>query len=147
MSTKTLSFEKTRGTKTFHLPFQRNAELGPELTIMVRRDDDGTYSAGLAVCSPDDQFVKRTGRRIAFHRLEGCPFQAQSARELVEKIDEHLDELTHRRVGMLSVPTIQDVLDLADQLDGMFDRLEKNRRALENSDPHRELYIDEGGGC
>ena len=147
MLNKTLSFEQTQGTKTFYLPFQTTPEYGPELALMFRRKEDGSYEAGMAACSLQDSFVKRIGRRIAFHRLNNRPFEGSSAQEIMGKIIQHVEKLAARRHHIFSVLTYQDLTTLEGQLDETFHKLDKNRRNMEVNDDVGPLYFEEGGGC
>lgn len=116
---KGLTKEQTQGTLTFHLPLQRDAETPPELTILVRRVMDERWHAGVAVCSVGDMFQKRLGRKLAFHRLTGNPFMADSPLALMHQIETHLDKLSHHRPYTLSVNTIQELHTLVQRLGEM----------------------------
>jgi hypothetical protein len=106
---KGLTREQTKGTLTFHLPLQRGPETPPEMTIIVRRIMADRWHAGIAVCSIGDTFEKRYGRKLAFHRLSGNPFMADSPEELLGAIETHLNHLSHNRPYTLSVATIQEL--------------------------------------
>ncbi len=54
----------TVGTKTFHIHGRRSTG-----TLIVRRDQDG-FRVGLALCGPGESFRRKTGRQIAFTRLQ-----------------------------------------------------------------------------
>lgn len=107
------------GTLTFHFPLQRGPEIPPEMTVVVRRVGDDSWHAGIAVCSLEDQFVKRVGRRIAYHRLCGRPFQANSALELAHRIEEHLDQLNTNRPEITTVRTVKDLYAIVDFISKM----------------------------
>ena len=103
-----------KGTLTFHLPLKRGPERPPEMTLMIRRVMDNRWHAGLAVCSTGDQFVRRTGRRVACSRLLGRPFMVDSPEGLVGQVADHLDNLIKNRPYTISIDTLQD-LDLVAQ--------------------------------
>jgi len=74
------------------------------------------WHAGLAMCSRGDQFKKQRGRRVAYHRLLGNPFMADAPIELVQRLDEHLTVLAHRRPHTISIATFQDLYTLVGRL-------------------------------
>ena len=111
--------EGTEGTLTFHLPFTRGAEISPQATLVVRRMTEGSWHAGLSVCSLSDQFVKKRGRRLAVARLHGRPFIAGSPSELVRKIESHLNNLVHNRPYTLSMDTLDNLYALVERLGNM----------------------------
>ena len=94
---KSLTKEQTAGTLTFFFPSRRDAETPPRTTLMVRRVGEEEWHAGLAMCSDDDMFQRRLGRKIAFHRLEGSPIRNQSVAELLIQIRGRIDRVTQRR--------------------------------------------------
>lgn len=136
---KTLTFEQTRGTKTFHLPFKVDPEEQPQVTIVVRRMNDGSYRAGVAVCNPEDNFCRRLGRKTAFHRLVGRPFEGSDADQLINRVGDYLIGVFERRLaagfpdmGFSSILDPGGDLDrLHGSLDEHFNKLDKNRAAME----------------
>lgn len=140
---KTLNFKQTRGTKTYHLPFRRSSLLGPEMTLMVRRLENGSFEAGVSVCSLHEPFVKRTGRLLAYHRLNGKPFQGVTAEEVIGQVEIHLHALNEHRPDTLTAEVFNDLASVQLGLDEAFDILDKNRDAklLGN------LAEDEACGC
>lgn len=140
---KSLNFKQTRGTKTYHLPFRRSAELGPEMTLMVRRLEDGTFEAGIAVCSLNEPFVKRTGRNLAYHRLNGKPFQGATSEELISQVEIHLHALNENRPDTITAEVFNDLATVQLGLDEAFDVLDKNREAKLLG----ESAEDEACGC
>lgn len=116
---KGLTREQTKGTLTFHLPLKRGPETPPEMTILVRRIMGDRWHAGIAVCSVGDMFQKRYGRKLAFNRLSGNPFMANSPLELMHQIENHLDQLNHHRPYTLSINTVQELYALVQPLSEM----------------------------
>jgi hypothetical protein len=108
--------EKTAGTLTFFFPEKRDRETPPEVTLMVRRVGEEEWHAGLAMCSKDDMFEKRFGRRVAFHRLQGCPIRDHYPVGLIRQIAERLDNVTKRHSFTFSTPTIQSLPDITQRL-------------------------------
>jgi len=123
-----LTFEQTRGTKTFYFPSKNEQGWPPEVTVMIKRAPDGSLHAGVAVCSPADNFARRVGRRIAFHRLLGRPLVALNSEELVSKLQAYLSELNERRPHTPSYVAQEDVSLLAG-VEAAFDVLNENRQA------------------
>jgi hypothetical protein len=72
---KPLTREETKETLTFFFPKERSESTPPEVTVMVRRTAEGTWRAGMSVCSVDDMFEKKEGRLRAFGRLQRRPLQ------------------------------------------------------------------------
>lgn len=122
-----LSFEVTRGTKTFYFPFNRESGESPRVTIMVKRVSGGAFHAGVAVCSQEDNFVRRVGRRIAFHRMLGKPVVAPNSDELVAGLRDYFDGLELNRSDLIS-EVIWNDLDNLYGLEAAFDILDENRR-------------------
>lgn len=111
--------EKTAGTLTFFFPEKRDRETPPEVTLMIRRVGDEEWHAGLAMCSKDDMFEKRFGRRVAFHRLRGFPIKDGSPLGLLDQIAGRIDAVTRRHPFTFSAPTIQSLPDILGRLEGM----------------------------
>lgn len=129
---KPLSFEETRGTKTYYLPF--NPPFGDEsgnfreATLMVRRLPDGAYHAGLAIRSAKDPFVRREGRSRAFERLQHAPYRgivAADADALWEELEKALDQVNEHHAFTVGCGTFVDAEDVCAKLDETFDTLEK----------------------
>jgi hypothetical protein len=108
-----------KGTLTFHLPLERGPQTPPQMTVVVRRIMKDRFHAGAAFCSAHDQFVRRVGRRVACHRLQGRPFMADSALELVQQLDLHADVLSENRPGSICQRTIADLYALVDRISQM----------------------------
>lgn len=135
-SQKGLTFEQTRGTKTYHLPFERNAEVQPEATIMVRRLEDGSFIAGVSVRSLEEPFVKREGRLRAYKRLLHAghgrgAFLAPVAEQLALQVQNMFDRINEHHAGTVSAIAWQDLEFMAGGLEEAFDRLAKNRERSE----------------
>jgi hypothetical protein len=111
--------EKTAGTLTFFFPEKRDRETPPEVTLMIRRVGDEEWHAGLAMCSKDDMFEKRFGRRVAFHRLQGFPIRHESPLGLITEVARRLDAVTKRHPFTFSTPTIQSLPDILLRLEDM----------------------------
>jgi len=111
--------ERTAGTLTFFFPHKRDMGTPPEVTVMVRRVSDEEWHAGLAMCSSDDMFEKRTGRKMAFHRLQGFPIQAASPLGLVTQIGVRIDAVSSRHPYTFSTSTIQQLTDITQRLEDM----------------------------
>jgi hypothetical protein len=143
---KSLTFEQARGTKTFYLPFERGSTQQPEVTLMVRRLKDKSFEAGLAVCSREDQFHRRQGRILAFHRLNGCPVRGTDEADLLWVLRNRFDQVNWHHPETIGGKAYEDLYQLP--LDKTFDRLERNRQELEfNQGAFETLYWEEGGGC
>lgn len=148
-----LSFEQTRGTKTFYFPVERDEACPPKMTVMIKRVADGSLHAGVSVCSAEDNFSRRVGRRIAFHRLLGRPLVASDSRELVDRLYSYLENLSKRGVvGLRSLASLD--LEMLEGVEAAFDMLDANRAArVEASLPNPDEmegsgYEDEKGiGC
>lgn len=125
MNKKPLTFEHTRGTKTYHLPFGKAEH--PRLTIMVRRMADGTFHAGMSVCGVGDLFTRHSGRARAFHRMNGIPITAPDAIALFSTLEKSLKELDDRRPGTVPDKVKWDLMELCASLNDAFDKLESNR--------------------
>ena len=94
---KPLTPEQTAGTLTFFFPQLRDATTPPEATLIVRRVAENAWQAGLALCSNDDMFSRRLGRKIAFHRLEGRPIFADNVPGLLTQVMRRVLAVTGRR--------------------------------------------------
>lgn len=132
MQAKPLTFEQTKGTKTYYLPFERGPETPPEATVMVRRLEDGTYIAGVSVRSLEEPFVKLEGRFRAYNRMLHAPygrgaFRAADGDDLAAQIEEMFLAISVHHPGTVSMQAIDDLEDLTKGLSEAFDRLDKNR--------------------
>jgi hypothetical protein len=101
-----LTFEKTRGTRTIYFPLDKSDEYQADLTVMIRPfqadpgeqfDETDEFEAGIAICNPADQFVKRRGRAIAFERLNSEHRLRGSAEEIRDEINERITRINKRR--------------------------------------------------
>lgn len=135
-----LTFEQTRGTKTYHLPFKRDSRHGPEMTLMVRRLADGSFAAGVSVCSLREFFVKSAGRLLAYHRLNGKPLRGGDADELLGQVEIHLRALNENRPETVSGAVFTDLATIGQSLNQVFDQLDQNRSS-------RLCVSQEAGGC
>lgn len=111
--------EKTAGTLTFFFPHKRDMGTPPEVTVMVRRINEGEWHAGLAMCSKDDMFEKRTGRKMAFHRLQGFPIRDSSPLRLIHQIAARIGVVVERHPFTFSMPTILQLSDIVERLENM----------------------------
>jgi len=112
--------------RTIHLPLVREGNVRPEATICVRRNTYGTgegFQVGVAVCSLGDQFQKRTGRLIAFHRMNGAPLigDPETLRNGVALGFQNLDK---NRPGTISVQSILDLSTVFGELEERFQKME-----------------------
>ena len=133
MKAKPLTFEQTQGTKTYYLPFERGPLTPPEVTIMVRQLPDGTFVAGVSVCSNDDPFTRVEGRFRAYNRMLHAPygkgaFRAANSDDLTDQISAMLDGVTTIHYN-ISVLTMQDLEIMSGGLQAAFEKLAKNREA------------------
>lgn len=156
MKNKPLTFEQTRGTKTYHLPFGKGEN--PTMTLMVRRMADGSFHAGLSVCAAGDPFSRRAGRSRAFHRLNGKPIIQPDNHSLFVALDTALARINERRPNTVPEKVKWDLMEVCSLLKEAFDQLESNRLAkamreadeligesIEIADATAEGY--EAGGC
>lgn len=120
-----LTFEQTRGTKTYHLPFGKGEQ--PRFTLMVRRMPDGTFHAGVSICAHEDPFTRHGGRARAFHRLNGRPISAPDAVSLFGTLDGVIQNINERRPGTVPDKAKWDLMELCAFLNESFDKLEANR--------------------
>lgn len=125
MSKRPLTFEQTRGTKTYHLPFGKGEQ--PRLTLMVRRMPDETFHAGVSICARGDLFTRRGGRARAFHRLEGRPIKAFNSIRLFDALDAMIKSINDRRPKTVPDKAKWDLLDICAYLNETFNKLEANR--------------------
>lgn len=132
MNSEPLSFEQTRGTKTFYFPAKNDQGWAPEVTVMLRRASDGSLHAGVSVCSQKDNFSRRVGRRIAFHRLLGRPLVAPNSKELVSSLHDYLSSINERRAYTPSAVVLEDIFML-EGVEAAFDILDDNRRKKANA--------------
>jgi len=139
-----LTFEQTQGTRTFYFPLDRDKVTPPEFTVVIRPlngedfdfdPNEDQYEAGVAFCSKDDQFSKRRGRLLAYHRMFGKNAFVGTSTEIAHAIEAKLDLLVSRRPFSFSAPAIQDVLHViaADALAGYFKAKKENREAAANA--------------
>lgn len=56
-----------------HLRKFKYKALQNEATIATLITDDGSVNVGLAICSNNDQFAKKTGRELALERAKTSP--------------------------------------------------------------------------
>jgi hypothetical protein len=149
-----LTFEQTRGTKTFYFPVERDEACPPKLTVMIKRATDGSLHAGVSVCSSEDNFCRRVGRKIAFYRLLGRPLVALNSKDLVDQLYFYLEALAKRRVGdAFHLPAMD--LEMLEGVEAAFDMLDENRaaraaRTLPNPDEMEGSGYedtDSGFGC
>jgi hypothetical protein len=97
----------TRGTRTFYLPLERDDCTPPEATLVVRRDGEDSFAAGLAVCRPEDPFHKRVGRHMAFGRLQSKELSFHGKLEEIAKdIYDRVVAISERRGG-----GVMDIMD------------------------------------
>jgi len=105
-----LTPEVTQGTRTFHL---RDSLEGPgiDLTLVVRKIEDGSIEAAVAVCSPRDQFSRRIGRRIAFTRLmsRAAPVPSPNHGLVVFQARHFLIGATYQEIGELVFIILDDI--------------------------------------
>ena len=62
------------------------------ITVCLLRDNDGVTARGLSICSPRDQFVKKTGRAKALGRALQALHNRGSVGEVLPDRFDHLDE-------------------------------------------------------
>jgi hypothetical protein len=55
--------------KIYYMHFRNGGQRGG-VTIAVRRANETTFEFGIAICSPEDQFCRWLGRRIARGRMQ-----------------------------------------------------------------------------
>lgn len=127
MSKRTLTFEQTRGTKTYHLPFGKGEQ--PRLTLMVRRMPDGSFHAGVSICAQEDLFTRRAGRARSFHRLNGRPLSAPDALGIFEEVNRLIKNVNARRPGTVPDSAEFNLMEVCAFLNESFDKLEANRTA------------------
>lgn len=117
--------EKIKGTLVYHLPFERNQNISPEITLVVRRKSEPSlgcpdlWIAGLSVCSKKDQFSKALGRLKANSILEGSPIAGKTVNELLRKVQTKLSIINGVHPGTISEETIKNMLSLTDKLNSM----------------------------
>jgi hypothetical protein len=103
-----LTFEMTRGTRTIYFPLEKSPDFPADITVMVRPQcehgfaGEDAFSAGIAFCNPDDQFSKRRGRVIAYHRMRinGPPGVHGTAQDIVDAIRDKMSAINIRRAGV-----------------------------------------------
>ncbi len=107
-----LTFEKTRGTRTIYLPLETSDDRPADFVVVIRPfqadpgeqfDETDEFEAGVAWCSPVDQFVKRKGRAIAFERLNSVHKITGSAHEIIAHIVEKMHDINVYRTEVQSV--------------------------------------------
>jgi hypothetical protein len=125
MKRRPLTFEQTRGTKTYHLPFGKGQQ--PRFTLMVRRLPDGTFHAGVSICAHEDLFTRQGGRSRAFHRLNGRPITAPDSVGLFGILDGMIQNINDRRPSTVPDKVKWDLMDVCHSLNEAFDSLETNR--------------------
>ena len=124
MNSKPLSVEQLTGTRTAFLPLCREGRR-PEATLVFERVSKETFAVGVAVCSLVERFIKAEGQKKAFHRLKGKPFCVGTPDEICEALVEYFELLNVNRPGTVSDQSMQDVGEVADQLQVRFNRMEK----------------------
>lgn len=100
-----LTFDMTQGTRTIYLPLEKSSDFPADITVMVRPAcehgfvGEDAFSAGIAFCNPEDQFSKRRGRGIAYHRMlvNGLPGVNGTAQHIINTIMEKMMEINKRR--------------------------------------------------
>lgn len=127
MKRRPLTFEQTRGTKTYHLPFGKGEQ--PRLTLMVRRMPDGIFHAGVSICAQEDLFTRHGGRARAFHRLNGRPLSATDALGLFEEVNRLIKSINTRHPGTVPDSAEFNLMEVCAFLNESFDKLEANRTA------------------
>lgn len=126
-----LSHEETRGTKTYHFPLA--AATNPRVTAVIRRDpNSGRYRAGFSICSLGDSFRRVEGRNRAFERMLYAGHHAQSAveatpDEIVKRFGEIMNSVNSHRPGTITEEILFDLMEVAQNLDQAFDKLDANR--------------------
>lgn len=103
----------------FHLPFKRGPHTPPQMTLAVRKEEDGFYTAGFSVCSKNDSFVKRIGRARALARLRKQAYKFDDPNGLVVAIREHLNNLLDVRPEVVSNQTLSDLEVFPEKLEKM----------------------------
>jgi len=107
-----LTFEKTRGTRTIYFPLETSDDRPADFAVVIRPfradpdeqfDETDEFEAGVAWCSPVDQFVKRKGRAIAFERLNSEYRLRGSAAEIIAVIMEKMHDINIYRTEVQSV--------------------------------------------
>jgi hypothetical protein len=101
-----LSFEKTRGTRTIYFPLETCDDRPADFVVVVRPfqadpgeqfDESDEFEAAIAFCNPVDQFVKRQGRAIAFERLNSVHRIRGAAHEIIREIMNRVTRINKRR--------------------------------------------------
>jgi hypothetical protein len=128
-----LTFEQTKGTRTIHFPLVRNAATPPEVTVVIRRTGVDAFEAGVSFCASGDNFCKRSGRQLAFDRLQSQTRLRGTARDIMGTVCGKLSDISYRREQQ-GLEQFSDVLDsditkLIEHasLDEYFDRRDANR--------------------
>jgi len=99
-------------TETFYLPLKRGSTTPPEITVVIRRTAKDRWQGGLAICSKNDNFVKKYGRALAFNRIHSGKFVADSPKELIRKISDEIFFTRNSGEGTEGVPSKQVLHDL-----------------------------------
>jgi hypothetical protein len=116
-----LTFEKTCGTRTIYFPLATSSDYPSDFVVVVRPfqadpgeqfDESDEFEAGLAICNPADQFVKRQGRHIAFERLNSPHRLRGSAHEIIAQILAKVWEINKRRHVMSGTDFLYYVPDM-----------------------------------
>ncbi len=115
---KPLTREQTEGTLTFFFPRVRTGTRPPEVTLMVSRAGD-EWVAGLAMCSRQDNFQKRIGRWIAYHRLLKRPLRDKSPTGLLLQVLGRVQEVDNRQESLYSATTFSEIPRLSERLQDM----------------------------
>jgi hypothetical protein len=136
-----LTFELTRGTKTYYLPTQRGPQAPPILTLMLRRrtgaggDNDLLYSAGMVICSAFDRFERKVGRAGAFERLRWARFRGLEFSNPLDLLEPLMLQV---RAALKASPIELPLFDTQDEILGIlskavetFDQLDQARAELD----------------
>ena len=131
-----LTFQLTRGTKTYYLPTGKG--VAPIITLMLRhRHDEMTgsylYSAGMTICSAGDRFIRKLGRATAFERLRWARFRGL---EFANPLDLLAPLAEQVEAAIKASPIHLTILDTQDEILGI---LNKAKEAFDKMDEHRAL--------
>lgn len=111
---------KALGGRIFYFPLERRANITPEITVIVGPHEQGGYLVSYSVCSNGDQFEKKKGRNITFHRWKnGYGTWKNSLLPIIAELRQKLGEINYRRPDTISS---QAILDL-NKLPELFDKL------------------------
>jgi hypothetical protein len=128
-----LTFDQTKGTRTIHFPLIRNAETPPEVTVVIRRTGADAFEAGVSFCATGDNFCKRSGRQLAFDRLQSQTRLRGNASDILLEVRNKLEDIEDRRdhqcLAQYSNALHSDVVELIEEtaLNKYFDQKDTNR--------------------